>query len=105
MWAGPAEGYPMPNVSVIIPTYNRAFIVRQSIDSVMRQTYRDLEIIVVDDGSTDNTREILKEYGDRIHYDYKENGGISSARNRGLEIAAGENLLFWIRMISGNRTS
>jgi glycosyltransferase involved in cell wall biosynthesis len=84
----------MPKVSVIIPTYHRAFIVRQSIDSVLQQTYRDYEIIVVDDGSTDDTREVLKSYGDKIRYDYKANGGISSARNRGLEIAGGDYVAF-----------
>jgi glycosyltransferase involved in cell wall biosynthesis len=84
----------MPNVSVIIPTYNRAFIVKQSVDSVLQQTFGDYEIIVVDDGSTDNTGDVLKPYGDKIHYDYKKNGGISSARNRGLEIAAGDYIAF-----------
>lgn len=84
----------MPNVSVIIPTYNRSFIIRQSVDSVLQQTYKDYELIVVDDGSTDNTCEILKPYGDKIHYEFKENGGISSARNRGLEIAQGEYIAF-----------
>ncbi len=77
-------------ISVIIPTYNRAFIVGKSIDSVLQQTYNDYEIIVVDDGSTDNTHDSLKPYFNKIHYEYKENGGIASARNRGLEIAQGE---------------
>ncbi len=80
----------MPKISVLIPTYNRAFIIGKTIDSVLQQTYGDFEIIVVDDGSTDHTRETLKPYQDRIIYEYKENGGISSARNRGLGIARGE---------------
>lgn len=79
----------MPNLSVIIPTYNRSFTVVKAIDSVLQQTYEDYEVIVVDDGSTDNTYEKLKPYLNKIHYEYKENGGISSARNRGLEIAQG----------------
>lgn len=84
----------MPNVSVIIPAYNRAFIIGQTIDSVLQQTYGNYEIIVVDDGSTDNTYEALKPYWDKIRYEYKENGGIASARNRGLELAQGEYIAF-----------
>ncbi len=79
----------MPEVSVIIPTYNRALTIGKSIDSVLEQTYKDYEIIVVDDGSTDNTYEVLRPYWEKIHYVFKENWGISSARNLGLEIAKG----------------
>jgi glycosyltransferase involved in cell wall biosynthesis len=77
----------MPKVSVIIPTYNRAEYVTQAIDSVLAQTYTDYEIIVVDDGSTDNTKEILLPYMDRIRYIYQENAGASAARNRGIKAA------------------
>jgi glycosyltransferase involved in cell wall biosynthesis len=79
----------MPEVSVIIPSFNRAKIVPKAIDSVLQQTYKDYEIIVIDDGSTDNTKTVLRPYGNKIIYRYQDNGGISSARNRGIEIAGG----------------
>ena len=62
-------------VSVIIPVYNAADYVGQTIDSVLRQTYTSVEIIVVDDGSTDGSRQILEGYGDKITYIYQENQG------------------------------
>jgi glycosyltransferase involved in cell wall biosynthesis len=82
-------------VSVIIPAYNRANIVRETVDSVLCQTYADFEVIVVDDGSTDNTREVMATYVDpRVRYFYKTNGGLSSARNFGLSEATGEYIAF-----------
>ena len=82
-------------VSVIIPAYNSANYLRNSLDSVVKQDYLDLEIIIVDDGSTDNTKELLEEYNDdRIKYFYKENGGLSSARNYGIERANGKYIAF-----------
>ena len=81
----------MPRVSVIIPTYNRKDYVQEAIDSVLAQTFTDYEIIVVDDGSTDGTGEVLQaKYGDRIRYVWQENQGESVARNRGIEMAQGE---------------
>jgi glycosyltransferase involved in cell wall biosynthesis len=80
----------MPRISVIIPTYNSAQYIREAIDSVLSQTYRDYEIIVVDDGSKDNTAEVLREYGDKILYLYQENAGTNPARSRGLKEAKGE---------------
>jgi uncharacterized protein len=77
-------------VSVIIPTYNRSHFVTQAIDSVLCQTYPNIELIVVNDGSTDDTEEKLQPYMDSITYISKENGGISSAVNAGLRIANGE---------------
>jgi len=75
----------MPNVSVVIPTYNRSNLVREAIESVLRQSYTDVEVLVVDDGSTDDTHSIVQQIPDsRIKYYYKENGGPSSARNLGL---------------------
>lgn len=84
----------MPKVSVIIPTYNRANYICEAIDSVLNQTFQDFEIIVVDDGSTDNTREVLEQYNKRIKYFYKTNGGEASARNLGVERSNGEYIAF-----------
>lgn len=79
-----------PKVSVIIPAYNKAAFTVKTVESVLAQTYNNLEIIVVDDGSTDQTRSLLAPYQGRIHYIYKKNGGACSARNYGLKIANGE---------------
>jgi glycosyltransferase involved in cell wall biosynthesis len=81
-------------ISVIIPTYNYGEFICDSIESVINQTYKDFEIIVVDDGSTDNTPEVVKKYKDRVSYIYKENEGPSSARNYGIKNAKGEYLCF-----------
>jgi glycosyltransferase involved in cell wall biosynthesis len=84
-----------PKVSVVIPTYNRAAQVRNAIESVMAQTFSDLEVIVVDDGSSDDTGKILQEtYGDRIRYFAQANQGVSVARNKGLAEARGEWIAF-----------
>jgi len=80
----------MPSVSVIIPTYNRAWAIKDAVDSVLNQTYGDLEIIVVDDGSTDRTRECIEGFKDpRVRYLYKENGGVASALNFGIRQSTG----------------
>jgi len=85
----------MPEVSVVIPTYNRQHLVQQTIDSVLRQTFRDWELIVVDDGSTDDTSDVLSErYGSRIRYVYQRNQGESAARNHGIELAHGQYIAF-----------
>ncbi|MEN8689689.1 MAG: glycosyltransferase [Desulfobacterales bacterium] len=76
-------------VSVIIPTYNRGWIVRDAIDSVLGQTYADVELIVVDDGSTDRTPDILNSYGDRLRVIRQANQGVSAARNRGIDNTSG----------------
>ena len=82
-------------VSVIIPSYNRADIINETIDSVLAQTYANVEVIVIDDGSTDNTRGVVAAYRDpRLHYSYKTNGGLSAARNAGLDSARGEFIAF-----------
>ena len=78
-----------PLVSVIIPTYNREIYIGRAIKSAQSQLYKNIEIIVVDDGSTDNTKEVVKLFGD-VQYYYKENGRQASARNAGLKIAKGE---------------
>jgi len=86
----------IPLISIIVATYNRAYLVSQSIESVLNQTFKGCEIIVVDDASTDNTRELLNEkYGDQIIYiGKKKNEGLSSARNTGIRASRGEYLAF-----------
>jgi len=85
----------MPRVSVIIPTYNRGYIVNDAIDSILAQTMGDFEILVVDDGSTDDTRRVVDTIADeRIRYIYKQNGGVSSARNLGIVRAKGTCIAF-----------
>ena len=77
-----------PLVSVIIPVYNVEKYLRECIDSVINQTYKNLEIILVDDGSTDSSGKICDEYvekDERITAIHQKNGGLSQARNRGLE--------------------
>lgn len=85
-----------PQVSIIIPTYNRAYILSRAIDSVLAQTYDNFELIIVDDGSTDNTRELVDSYKDsRICYYYtKLNNGASAARNFGIEKATCDYIAF-----------
>ena len=67
-------------VTVIIPTFNRARLVREAIDSVLAQTFRDIEVIVIDDGSTDDTEFALRPYGSAIRYVKQENRGLNAAR-------------------------
>jgi glycosyltransferase involved in cell wall biosynthesis len=84
-----------PKVSVVIPTYNRADKVGKTIESALAQTFRDLEVIVVDDGSSDDTGRVLSEaFGDRIRYFAQANQGASMARNKGIELARGEWIAF-----------
>ena len=80
----------MPRVSVVIPTYNCAKFLGRTIDSALRQTYRDFEIIVVDDGSTDGTQALIAAYEESIRYVYQTNQGASAARNAALSRASGE---------------
>ena len=84
----------MPKVSVIIPTYNRARFVLKAIQSVLDQTFNDFEIIVVDDGSTDNTRNLLTNFGKKIRYFYKNNAGVASARNFGIQQSCAKYIAF-----------
>ncbi len=84
----------MSKVSVIVPAFNKAEYTRRTIESVLAQTYPDIEIIVVDDGSTDGTAALLAGYGRRINYILKANGGACSARNEGIRRARGEYVAF-----------
>lgn len=92
-------------LSVIIPVYNAAPYIRRCVESVLRQTYRDLEIILVDDGSTDKSGAICDEYASAsfasLHHSiipikviHKSNGGLSDARNAGFKVASGEYVAF-----------
>ncbi|MCX8044072.1 MAG: glycosyltransferase [Desulfobacterota bacterium] len=83
-----------PTVSVLIPTYNRAHLINKAIDSVLAQTYQDIEIVVIDDGSTDNTKEVIGKYGRDIIYVYQENRGIAGARNTGFLHCSGKYIAF-----------
>lgn len=82
----------MPQASVIIPAYQHGQCIVEAVESVMAQTFRDFEIIVINDGCTDNTEEVLRPYVEKnlIRYFHQENQGISATRNRGLSLATGE---------------
>ena len=84
----------MPQVSIIIPTYNRADTIMRAVDSVLAQTFSDWELIIVNDGSTDNTAELLTGLDSRIKIINQPNGGVTTARNTGLRHASGEFFAF-----------
>ncbi|MCB9062310.1 MAG: glycosyltransferase [Halobacteriovoraceae bacterium] len=89
----------MPRVSVIIPTFNRAHVLDRAINSVLNQTYKDFELIVIDDGSTDETDRVIYNYQDkRIFYYKQENRGVSAARNLGILKSKGE----WIALLDSD---
>jgi glycosyltransferase involved in cell wall biosynthesis len=83
-----------PLVSAIIPTYNREHIIGEAVESALGQTYSNVEVIVVDDGSKDDTLERLKQFGDRIRVIRQANAGPAAARNRGIEESRGELIAF-----------
>lgn len=88
-------------VSVIIPTYNRAHVLSRAVDSVLAQTFLDWELLIIDDGSTDNTQKIIKSkyiHHNQIHYYYQANQGVSSARNTGIHHAKG----LWIALLDSD---
>jgi glycosyltransferase involved in cell wall biosynthesis len=81
-------------ISVVIPAFNAGGFIRRAIDSVLSQTYLDYEIIVVDDGSTDNTAEVVKSYSSKVRYIYQKNAGDGPARNTGIAAAKGDWIAF-----------
>lgn len=88
-----------PLVSIIIPLYNKKYAIKWTIDSVLNQSYSNFELIIIDDGSTDGSDQIVKGFNDsRIRYIYKENGGVSSARNLGIRKAQSN----WILLLDAD---
>lgn len=84
-------------ISVIIPVYNTENYIGVCLESLVKQTYTNFEVLMIDDGSTDNSGRICQEYTEsdsRFHYYRKENGGVSSARNLGIEYSRGDYLTF-----------
>ena len=84
-----------PLVSIIIPVYNGEDYIAEAIDSALAQTYKNIEIIIVNDGSTDKTERICKLYGNKVDYYYKTNGGVASALNYGIRKSKGE-FISWL---------
>lgn len=85
-----------PLVSIIMPTYNRAFIIKKAIESVITQNYKNWQLLIIDDGSTDNTYDVVKSYlfDDRIQYFSCARSGVCRSRNRGLCVASGEYIAY-----------
>jgi glycosyltransferase involved in cell wall biosynthesis len=85
-----------PCVSVVLPTFNRAYVLGRAVESVLSQTYRDLELVVVDDGSTDNTAQVIESFQDRrIQYvRHEHNQGAAAARNTGIRLSSGQYIAF-----------
>jgi len=84
-------------VSVVVPTYNRAYCVRQAVDSALAQTYKHVEVLLIDDGSTDSTKALIGQAycrEPRVKYSYQENAGVSAARNHAIRVAQGEYVAF-----------
>ena len=81
-------------VSVIIPTYNSAHYLGDAVKSVLEQTFTDYEILVIDDGSTDKTEEVVKQFGNSVRYIKQPNQGVSAARNLGIKESIGKDVAF-----------
>lgn len=94
-------------ISLIIPIFNAEKTLQRCLDSVRQQTYSNLEVILIDDGSTDGSRNICMSYtkrDSRLRYLYQPNAGVSAARNLGLMRQRGRMLHFWIAMTGSHRT-
>ena len=84
----------MKKVSIIVPVYNGQDFINRCLNSLINQTYSNVEIIVINDGSTDNSLDLLKKYNDKIILINKENSSVSDSRNLGLEKASGDYIMF-----------
>lgn len=84
----------MPRISVVIPAYNCERFIKDAIESVLNQTFNDYEIIVIDDGSTDKTKDAVLQFREKVKYVYQPNGGPASARNTGAALSQGEYIAF-----------
>jgi glycosyltransferase involved in cell wall biosynthesis len=84
----------MPTVSICIPTYNRKDYLKETLDSIFAQTYKDYEVVIVDDGSADGTAEMIKNAGYAVRYYWQKNAGEAAARNRLVELAEGKFITF-----------
>lgn len=83
-----------PQISIVVCTCNRAKMLKQTMETIFAQQYRPVEIVVIDDGSTDNTRELIESYGEKVRYYWQENRGIAAARTAGCQLARGEYIAF-----------
>src|SRR6185295_13535888 len=84
----------MPLFSIVIPVYNRPDLVIDTIESALNQSYKDYEIVVIDDGSTDRTPEVLRQYTGRVRLIRQDNQGMGAVRNNGMAAAVGEYVIF-----------
>lgn len=96
-----------PYVSVVIPTYNHAKLLKKALDSVLAQTFQDWEAIVINNFSTDNTIEVVDSFADRRIkiFNFSNSGVIAASRNHGLREATGDFIAFWIQTTFGTQTS
>jgi glycosyltransferase involved in cell wall biosynthesis len=83
-----------PEISVVIPAYNAELYLREAIESVQAQNHLSLEILVIDNGSTDGTADVVRSFGSAVRYTYQQNAGAAGGRNRGAEMAAGDFIAF-----------
>lgn len=81
---------PEPLISIIMPCFNGEKYIEAAINSILAQNCQPIELIIIDDGSTDNSKEVIQAFGDKVQYYYQPNGGPSKARNLGLTIAKGD---------------
>ncbi len=85
---------PEPLISIIMPCFNGEKYIESAINSILAQSYVPIELIIIDDGSTDNSKEVIQSFGDKVQYYYQPNGGPSKARNLGVKIAKGDYIGF-----------